>query len=157
MARRTRYWLAGGALALAVLVGVGWWVFTTPRYRVPLPPADATPAQVAMAYMHALDADDRSTAEALSTPGYRSETDRWLRGTAALRRMKVTGSTAMTAADHWRLPGQPWTQETDVSVEFDYQQAWWDDDPSFVSGHHLWGYLLVRDGGRWLVNDCGTG
>jgi hypothetical protein len=156
IARRTRNWLVG-VLVLAVATGTGWWVFAVPRYRVALPPVDATPTQVAMAYMRALDGDDRTTAEALSAPDYRSTTDHWLSMTEGLKHMTVLSSTQMPDKSEWWSPGEPWTEATDVSVEFDYRQAWWSSDESFTSGHHLWGYTLVRDKGRWLVDDCGMG
>lgn len=141
------------AVAGVLTVAGGYWYLTAPRYEVPVPPADASPQQVAMAYMRALDAHDGSTAYALSTPAQRAETQIWLSETAGLTHPTTSAPVADTAE-----AGLPRGTETvDVAVTFDYQQNWWTDDPSLGDGPTVWGYVLVHEHGRWLVDDCGTG
>ncbi|WP_255431286.1 hypothetical protein [Streptacidiphilus sp. PB12-B1b] len=44
-----------------------------------------------------------------------------------------------------------------MAVTFDYRQNWWSGDPSLSNGEMSWGYTLVHEHGRWLVDDCGMG
>jgi hypothetical protein len=153
--RRTRNRLVAGLLCLAVVVG-GWWLLFAPRYSVTVPPANASPAQVATAYMRALDGFDSGTADALSTPNHRHEAALWLSNTASVRDRTVLKIHPVTGGD-WKRPGEPYTEAVQVEVQFTYQQHWWSDDASVPNGSMLWGYFLVRDkGGRWLVSDEGV-
>lgn len=141
--RRVGFGLAALATVALVCV-VFYWHAETPRYQVPVPATDATPRQVARAYMTALDAGDADTVYALSTRHHRDMAHTWLAGTAHMRNLATY---------------RPERDGTTISVpvSFDYQQKWWQDDPSMPNGHHVWSYDLVRDHGRWLVNDEGTG
>ncbi|MHA6762581.1 hypothetical protein [Streptacidiphilus sp. PAMC 29251] len=143
---------------MALVAGL-WWLLFVPRYQVPMPPADATPQQVAMAYMRALDGGDQGTALALSTPDHKGEAKLWISHTAGVRDRTVTSVTADNDDDlsDWRAPGEPYTQAVQVEVNFTYQKHWWSDDDSVSNGPMLWGYFLVRvPGGRWLVSGEGV-
>jgi len=143
--------VAGPLLAVAA----GYWYVTAPRYEVPMPPANASPQQVAVAYMRALDGHDSSTAYALSTPNQRSETQIWLSETAGLTHPTTSAPVALTAMTEPDIPHG--TETVNVAVTFDYRQNWWSGDPSLSNGEMAWGYVLVHEHGRWLVDDCGMG
>lgn len=141
--RKARVALAAATAAL--IGGALYWYAETPRYDAPVPAADATPRQVAKAYMTALDAGDADTARALSTPRQRESADHELATTSRLRDRTTSH------------PGESrGSRGTYVPVNFTLQQKWWSPyDPSMPDGRHDWGYVLVRDHGRWLVNDEG--
>lgn len=61
------------------------------RYAVPLPAASASPRQVVLAFLRALDAHDDSTAEHLVATDNHIEPDWWLADTASLTNMRITG------------------------------------------------------------------
>jgi hypothetical protein len=42
-------------------------------------------------------------------------------------------------------------------TEFRYASHWWDQDPSFADGDHVWGHYLIRSHGRYLIDDEGLG
>lgn len=136
--------MAAGVTAVVAVVGLGWWWESTPRYHVPVPSASAGPGDVARAYMRALDAHDGATAKTLSTPDHRAMTGSWLAETSGLKVLDVSA---------------PITEggEVQVKVTFDLHQHWWTDDVSMPPGRHDWSYFLVRQQGRWLIQDEGTG
>ncbi|MBY8883071.1 hypothetical protein [Actinacidiphila acidipaludis] len=135
---------AVGAVAAVAAAGGTWWWEVTPKYHVPVPPASAGPDTVVTAYMKALDAHDGATARALSTQGHRAATDGWLSDTTGMRVLKVSAPV-------------PDGRRVDVMVTFDLRQHWWTEDASMQPGRHDWSYVLVREQGRWLVQDEGTG
>jgi hypothetical protein len=94
--------------------------------------------------MRALDAHDGATARALSTSDHRALTGTWLADTSGMKALKVSGPVAEGS-------------EVQVMVAFDLRQRWWADDPSMLPGRHDWSYLLVRQRGRWLIQDEGMG
>jgi hypothetical protein len=58
------------AFAVAVALVVGAFVWSAPRDGVPVPGADATPEQVVLAYIHAVNARDFDAANAIDArPG----------------------------------------------------------------------------------------
>jgi len=94
--------------------------------------------------MRSLDAHDGATARALSTSGHRPVTGTWLSDTSGLRVMRVSAPV-------------PEGSEVQVMVTFDLHQHWWTDDASMRPGRHDWSYVLVRQQGRWLIQDEGMG
>lgn len=136
--------MAAGVTAVAVAVGGGWWWESTPRYDVPVPSASASPGDVVGAYMRALDAHDSGTARALSTSNHRTTAATWLADTSGLQVLGVSAPIDEGS-------------EVEVKVTFDLHQHWWTDDPSMGPGRHAWGYRLVRQQGRWLIQDEGMG
>src|SRR5258708_29244734 len=103
-----RLWLTRAlaiAAGIACLAGLATWRYWPWRqkYAVPLPPPDAPAAQVVVAYLHALDARDKATAEALSAPRERSTTALWLHNTASITGIKIDSV----------LPGGPYSVCTD--------------------------------------------
>jgi hypothetical protein len=142
--RRSWKAAAAGAVAVVAVAGGGWWWESTPRYDVPVPPAGAGPGDVVRAYMRALDAHDGATARALSAPGHRGVTGTWLAATCGMKALEVSAPIAEGSG-------------VQVAVAFDLHQHWWTDDPSVRPGRHDWSYLLVRQQGRWLIQDEGTG
>ncbi len=66
--------VAAVAVCLLALATWGYWPWRD-KPQVAVPPPTASPRQVVQAYLHALDAHDSATAEALSTPGFRATTD----------------------------------------------------------------------------------
>lgn len=149
--RKARVALAA-ATAAALIGGALYWYAETPRYDAPVPAADATPRQVAKAYMTALDAGDADTARALSTPRQRESADTWLSTTAHMRER----TTSHPQERSGKTPEDHVGKSVYVPVNFTLQQKWWHFyDPSMPDGRHDWGYVLVRDHGRWLVNDEG--
>jgi hypothetical protein len=133
-----------GVVVVAGLAGGGWWWENSARYHVPVPSAGAGPGDVVRAYMRALDAHDSATARALSTASHRAATGTWLSDTTGMKALKVSA---------------PVTEQNEVQVmvTFDLHQHWWTDDPSMRPGRHDWSYILVRQRGRWLIQDEGTG
>ncbi|MYS22527.1 MULTISPECIES: hypothetical protein [unclassified Streptomyces] len=109
-----------------------------------MPSAAAEPGGVVRAYMRALDAHDVATARALSTSSHRAVTGSWLADTSGMKALTV--SAPITEGS-----------EVQVPVTFDLHQHWWTEDPSMPPGHHDWSYILVRQHGRWLIQDEGMG
>jgi len=136
--------VAGSFLAVAA------WLHWPGRetYQVEVPAA-ASPRQVVLAYLRALDAHDTATAEALSARGFRATTELWLNNTARITRIRIG------AVQYF--PHAPTGQRYEVPVSFWYVSHWWKQDPSFPDGKHGWGYQLVRSHGRYLIDDDGVG
>jgi hypothetical protein len=148
---RTPLLVAGAvscALACLVAVAAWWYGPWREKYVVPLPPAAASPRQVVLAYVRALDAHDSATALALSAPAFRGTTQGWLASTASITQVNV----GAVQYDAQQPPGEQYS----VAVNFDYHSHWWKDDPSFGDGEHYWGYSLEKIGGRWLITDDGA-
>ncbi|MCL2554058.1 MAG: hypothetical protein FWE15_15455 [Actinomycetia bacterium] len=143
MRRAWKVTAAGVVAAVAAAGAVRWWE-VTPKYHVPVPAASAAPGDVVRAYMRSLDAHDGATARALSTSGHRPVTGTWLSDTSGLRVMRVSAPV-------------PEGSEVQVMVTFDLHQHWWTDDASMRPGRHDWSYVLVRQQGRWLIQDEGMG
>jgi hypothetical protein len=80
-----------------------------------------------MAYLRALDAHDRATAEALSVPSLRSTTDAWLSSTAEITDIKIGSLQRFTSG--------PPDQRNTVATEFRYASHWWHQDDSFPDGN----------------------
>ncbi|GAA4568908.1 hypothetical protein GCM10023193_51510 [Planotetraspora kaengkrachanensis] len=128
---------------VCALGAVAWdWGIIPPfqRYTVAMPPVTATPEQVTLAYLRALDAHDTKTARALSTKDHRPVTDLWLQGTTGISDIDITDSRGESGAT--------------VATSFTTHGS----DDSFVDGSY-WVYTLTRDSrsGRWLINSEGMG
>ena len=79
--------------AAGLLAAATWWYMVDrQRYAVAVPPPTAAPEQVVLAYLHALDAHDSATAEALTTADHQSTTGMWLRTTARIAAIRITGA-----------------------------------------------------------------
>ena len=94
-ARAGHRWLSvflAAYLAVAVATGAveGWWSWPgREKYVVAVPRPSASPRQVVLAYLRALDAHDRATAYAVSTRAFRSTVALWLSRTASITRICV--------------------------------------------------------------------
>jgi len=147
-----------GALGLVVLIAVvGYWhAVDARRYAVPLPPANASPQRVVLAYLHALDGHDTSTAEHLVTHDNGLDLPYWLSHTASLTNIRITGT--WWDATYGRYAGGPYAHAWEIGTSFDYRYHWWIDSAgtNFPNGHQpYWGFTVVRDHGRWLIRDQG--
>jgi hypothetical protein len=146
--------------AVILVIGAGYrlvkYLDGRQRYAVAVPPADASPEQVALAFLRALDAHDRRTAEKLVTPGNHVDPDGWVDDTARVTNIKILGVRLDPTYGH--DSGTAYRQAYQVDVSFDYQAQWWyDSQASFPDGNHDWTYSVVWDHGRWLIQDNGQG
>src|ERR1700730_8611078 len=113
---------------VAIVVSAGivigatyWYAADRQRYAVALPPASASPEQVVVAYLRALDAHDSSTAKRLVTASF--DAGWWLESTARLTDIKVT---SVQVQDNYnQAPGTPYLQAYEVDTSFTYQGHWW--------------------------------
>ncbi|GAB3674556.1 hypothetical protein GCM10025868_22960 [Angustibacter aerolatus] len=138
-------------LLASVVIALGgalvWYLAPSPRTRtVAVPPAGATPEQVVLAYLDALDAHDCDTVRRLTVPEERSWTRRWCRDVASARHPRVLG----TSFEGTRVG---------VGVSFDLTWRRLHDDGSMAPGDTSWGYTLqpVGPDGAWQVVDQGMG
>jgi hypothetical protein len=131
---------------LAGLAAWRYWPWQE-KHVVTLPPPAASPGQVAVAYLRALDAYDSATANALSAPSERSTTGSWLSSTASVTGIKID------SVQHYVFGAVRYQ----ACMDFRYSTHWWMQDPSFPDGEHYWCYDLVHSHGRWLIADDGTG
>ncbi len=136
------------AAVLACLAGLPAWHYWPWRqkYAVPVPPPHASPRRVVVAYLHALDAHDNTTAQALSALGERATTAFWLNDTAGITAIKIESVQHFTTSPPYY-----------VCAEFRYSSHPWTGDSSFPDGEHYWCYDLVHRHGRWLIYDDGLG
>ena len=146
--------------AVILVIGTGYrfvkYLDGRQRYAVAVPPANASPEQVAMAYMRALDAHDRTIADKLVTPDNHVDPDHWIDDTARVTNIKITG--VLPDPTYYTAQGKAYRQAYQVFVSFNYQAQWWSDsEGSFPNGYHPWSYLVVWDHGRWLIQDNGLG
>jgi hypothetical protein len=147
-------------VAVVLVIGAGYqlvkYVDGRQRYAVAVPPAGASPEQVVLAFLRALDAHDRRTADKLVTPGNHVGPDGWVDGTARVTNIKILG--VRLDPTYGQDSGTAYRQAYGVDVSFDYQAQWWyDSQGSFPDGNHYWGYSVVWDHGRWLIQDNGLG
>lgn len=151
--RASTRWLSSLLAAYLVVTGAtvaveGWWYWPgREKYVVAVPPASASPRQVVLAYLRALDAHDRATAYALSAPGFRNTAGLWLSRTASVTQIWI-GKVQY-------FPKSPRGQRYEVPVGFWYESHWWNRDETFPNGKEGWGYQLVRSHGRFLIDDDG--
>lgn len=121
------------------------YALLTPRQTrdVAMPAADATPERVVTAYLHALDAHDCDTAEALLA----DEDLSWCDDIGSLTRM--------TVHDH-RMER---SGIANVSVRFDLDWRRFHSDSSMDEGMTTWGYQLARSspGDPWRIVGQGVG
>ena len=125
------------------------------RYRVAPPSANASPEQVVLTYLHALDGHDSATARQLVTPRSHVDVPHWLADTAAVRDITVLGTRLDT--EYAQESGTPYPQAYEVDTQFRFRAHSWKEDISFPSGTRVWSYFLVQDHGRWLIQDNGQG
>lgn len=144
-AGRPRISLAWAALALAIVALLGVAAFAAdppPAVReVAVPPDDASPEEVVMTYLEAMDAHDCATVAELVAPS-----SRWLGDGCknADGHDEVRVASVFREKPHWsgHDRGQ---QVMNVSVRFEETK--------------VWGYLLVRDAPDhpWRIFDAGVG
>ena len=123
--------------ALGLLVGAAF-VWTAPREDVAVPGRDATPEQVVIAYIDAVNARDFDTANAIDAPPG-----------SDLGRFSRPGRT-----DHVRM-GRTLGGATSAQVLFtaDFRGG----DGTLEGDDTVWGYLLDRGSdGRWHISDAGV-
>jgi hypothetical protein len=147
--RPVRRWLKrvlAITLVIGCLAGLAAWRYWPWRekFAVALPPPGAPPSQFVVAYLRALDAYDKVTAEALSAPAERATTASWLHSTASITGIRI-------ASVHHYAGGEPY----EVCMNFRYSSHWWLEDPSFPDGSEYWCYYLVHRYDRWLIADDG--
>jgi hypothetical protein len=152
--RRLRLILSAAILAGCIagsLAALAGWRYDPwrQRYAVPMPPRSAPARQAVLAYLRSLDAHDRATADALSTPSERATTNMWLGNTASVTHIWIS------SVQHFA--SGPAGERYSVTTTFRYRSHWWAQDDSFPDGGHVWGYSLVRSHGRWLISDDGMG
>jgi len=147
--RRWLWYVLAIALVIGCLAGLAAWRYWPWRekHAVALPPPAAAPGKVVVAYLHALNSDDKATAEALSAPDERGTTVSWLHSTAGITDIKID------SVRHYANRGEPYM----VYMDYHYSSHWWLQDPSFPDGKEYWCYYLVRRDQRWLIADDGIG
>jgi hypothetical protein len=130
----SRRWLAAAVVALALVAGaIGW---SAPREDVAAPGPDATPEQVVRAYLHAVNARDFETANAIDA-----------RSDGALGRF------SRPVRAHDVEMGETVTEGDDAHVLFkaDFRGG----DGTVQDG--WWGYYLERGSdGLWHITDAGV-
>jgi hypothetical protein len=152
-ARASKRWLClllAAYLAAAVALGVveAWQYWPgREKYVVAVPPPSASPRQVVLTYLWALDAHDRATAYAVSTPAFRSTVALWLSRTASITRIWI-GKVRY-------YPESPASARYEVPVGFWYESHWWDQDETFPNGQQGWGFQLRHIHGRFLIDANG--
>ena len=132
--RPLRAWLAAvGVLGLMVGAALVW---AAPREDVAVPGRDATPEQVVIAYINAVNARDFDTANAIDArPG--SDLGRFSRS-MEIHEVQMKKTLADGAATHVL-----------VTADFDGGDGTIDDG--------IWGYYLERGSdGRWHITDAGV-
>lgn len=151
--RRTVAVVAG-----AVLVGGGALGYAIDRHFAPrpighvaMPPAGATPRQVVIGYLAALNANDPRVARALTKPGSeaRAQADSWLRDLDHISDIRIHGV--------FSDPDPRYHGAVDVVV--DWNVDWRHSDGSTDGDMSFWDYSLASDPatGRWLIFDQGQG
>lgn len=149
--RPGRRWLMGIlaiVLVIGCLAGLAAWRYWPWRqkYPVPLPAVSASPGQVVVAYLRALNAHDQTTADALSAPSEQGTTASWLHSTASITSIRISSVQHFTGSEPYQ-----------VCMNFRYTSHWWLEDPSFPEGQEYWCYYLIHRHDRWLVADDGLG
>ena len=132
--RPLRAWLAAvGVLGLMVGAALVW---AAPREDVAVPGRDATPEQVVIAYINAVNARDFETANAIDArPG--SDLGRFSRS-MEIHEVQMKKTLADGAATHVLF-----------TADFDGGDGTIDDG--------IWGYYLERGSdGRWHITDAGV-
>ena len=132
--RPLRAWLAAvGVLGLMVGAALVW---AAPREDVAVPGRDATPEQVVIAYINAVNARDFDTANAIDArPG--SDLGRFSRS-MEIHEVQMKKTLADGAATHVLF-----------TADFDGGDGTIDDG--------IWGYYLERGSdGRWHITDAGV-
>ncbi|GAA4840204.1 hypothetical protein GCM10023221_17420 [Luteimicrobium xylanilyticum] len=150
-----------GVLALAVAFGLGMRWSSDHGSDVALPPDDATPGQVAQAYLDAVNADDERVLRAVTTPGmFDGVRDTWLKRSlyglgSRSRYGHPTITDVLTGEDAVAGTDLDPDQAATVVVSFDPETS----DPTLGEGSLTWGILLERAdaSSRWLVYDQGEG
>jgi hypothetical protein len=151
-------WAVVAVVMSVVLVGVGAYVLVGPREQVPVPTAQATPEEVARAWIDAANARDLGTMRAIASE---DRADHFVPSYVDLltqQDLVVTDDSIGRARDYWlagtRLKG--WQQVQYVPVQFRVLQS----DGSFSpTSRTTWGYVFARNGDdeRWRLVDQGVG
>ncbi|XVX20074.1 hypothetical protein ACQP1U_17600 [Actinomycetota bacterium] len=148
---------AGLVVALAALAAL--WLWARPRADVPLPGPEATPEQVAAAYVAAVNGRDFDTANAIHV-GDRENP--WVFGRFEraprmdnLRIGTPVDEKAGTPAERGHGAADSYAQAWNVPVEFDFSGG----DASMADGRMTWGFILARksETERWRIIDEGSG
>jgi hypothetical protein len=121
---------------------------------VALPPAGAPPAEVARAYVQALDREDTAALRGLSTPHFADQAIGWLDNLEGVRLIRAEGVVRDlggigSARRHREVIYLP------VELDLDFVDPTRSNFPADGPTH--WGYVLVRDapGEAWRVDDEG--
>jgi hypothetical protein len=147
--------LIAGALMVAVVAMATYIQLTGRKARdVPVPAADASPADVVLAYTDALDAHDCDTVDALMTPGARGSS--WCGDVDTLSDVRIGRRIRERPRDAGLPSGG---QVVIVPVIFGLHWRPFHSDASLGEGTTHWGYSLVRSspGDPWRIFDQGTG
>ncbi len=131
-----------GVVALVLLVAAGTWLWARPRREVPLPRADASPAEVVRAYVDAVNSRDFETANAIDTQS--SWQYHRFERSPTMHHLRIDAPTTPGDALHVYVP-----------VRFEIEGG----DASMPDGATTWGFDLTRPavGQRWRITDSGVG
>lgn len=145
-------------VAVLLVLGVGASSLLPPRKSddVAVPANDATPEQVVMAYVNALNAHDCDTAEAVWVSDAKVGAKMWCEDVASLTDVDV-GDSSM---ERPQWSGHSATDEVaNVGVTFNLNWRLLHNDGSMPEGTTVWGYLLVRDSpdSPWRIFSEGVG
>ncbi len=114
--------------------------------RVEVPPPDAGPVEVVRAYVAAINARDRTALATLSEDG--TAPVAWLGTTTDLVEVSEPYENAGTGTKH----------DGEDVVGVPVLAVFHHTDGSLQEGEQIgWTYLLVQQGGRWVVFDQGQG
>lgn len=152
-----------GLAAIGVVVVI-YMMATTASKDVDLPAKDATPEQVASAYMRALDSHDCNTAEALATPSQRVRTQTWCRKVGHIADQHTSGHivepSQLHEANSLSSTGEPTAAPEVVRVPVTFELTWrvLRSDVSMPEGPTDWAYFLTRESPTepWRVFDEGN-
>ncbi len=144
--------LAAPAALLALLFGAS--ACDDAATRVTLPAADAPPAEVARAYVQALDREDTAALRGLSTAHFAERAIGWLdnlEGVRLLQAERVIHDAGGLGSSRRHPHVVHVLGQLDLDVDDPGRSGFSDD------GRTPWGYVLVRDapGDPWRVDDEG--
>lgn len=142
-----------GALIVVVLLALAWTVVFGQTREVPMPAEDASPHEVVVAFLDALDARDCGTARAIVVDGS-SRADTWCSEVGSVEDVSFSG------AGDSQIVG-PYPQHARVAVDFTVHWQPFNGGHFIGSETHLvgWSYYLVRSAERepWRIESEGKG
>ncbi|APH01201.1 hypothetical protein ASJ30_06290 [Janibacter indicus] len=151
-------WLTVVVVTAVVLGGVGGYVLVAPRGQVPVPTAQATPEEVARAWIDASNARDLDTMRAIVSE---ERAEHFVPSYVDLlsQRDLIVAEDSIGNARAYNRTGTrlgDWRQVQYVPVQFRVLQS----DGSFsATSRTSWGYVFARNGDdeRWRLVDQGVG